>query len=62
MLVFPGPLTLTPPHPFCDARSAEKTAVNGRGEGTELKSGDRSLSTLTIQPPINEFARQRQAP
>ena len=31
----------------------KKTAVNGRGEGTELKSGERSLSTLTTQPSIN---------
>ena len=51
---FPGPLTLTFSHPFCDARSAEETAMNGRGEGTKLKSYERSLSTLPTQRSINE--------
>ena len=42
---FPDPSPCPSPHPFRDARSAEEKAVNGRGEGTELKSGERSLST-----------------
>ena len=48
--MLPRPLTLTLSHPFGDASSAEETAVNGRGDGTERKSGERSLSNLSVQP------------
>ena len=54
---FPDPLTLTSPHPFCDARSAEETTVNGRGEGTELQSGERSLSTSHNATSVDDETR-----
>ena len=41
------------------SKSVEETAVNGRGEGTELRNGARSLSTPTIQPSMTDGTQER---